>query len=88
MGATVVWIWGTIFPVTTTDISASANQAGDRREKWLSLRKTGGNDRYESDEVDRHIACPAFYTTQWNLELIISLSIQFAPGSQGAVAPS
>lgn len=88
MGATVVWIWGAIFPVSSADISASANQAGERREKWPSLRINGRNDRYESDEVDRHTTCPAFYTTQWNLEPIISLSIQFAPGSQGAVAPS
>lgn len=33
VGATVVWIWGTISPVSDTDISASANQVGDRRGK-------------------------------------------------------
>ena len=33
VGTRVIWIWGTIFPVSSTDISASANQVGDKREK-------------------------------------------------------
>lgn len=31
-----------------------------------------GKMSYESDEVDRSTTCLAFYTTQWNLEQIIS----------------